>query len=223
MPVSLRRTLNLSIVSEVFGCEVNILYISDFLLHGSSSVMLSLWVITSCDSAVPLWLNFWYTLFFLDFSWKLLYDFFENQQLSAILLLCVSSGRHQRSTDTESQKPSNKTNTNSQFLFPIPRFWENPTSMPTALHRSRWDLGWTHHTLQPLCILGKCQLLTFHWCFLLAWFEEGGGASRWLVLSQANVANPANICQCLETFSLSQLGICFWYLVNRDQGFCWTS
>ena len=71
MSVSLRRTLNLSIVSEVFGCEVNILYISGFLLHGSSSVMLSLWVTTSCDSAVPLWLNFWYTLFFLDFSWKL--------------------------------------------------------------------------------------------------------------------------------------------------------
>lgn len=53
VPVSLKRTLNLFIVSEVFGCEVNIRYISDFLLHGLALIMLSLWVITSCDSAVP--------------------------------------------------------------------------------------------------------------------------------------------------------------------------
>ena len=56
--------------------------------------------------------------------------------------------------------------------------------------------------------------------FLLGLKRRVEPPDGWLVLSQADVANPANICQCLETFSLSQLGICFWYLVNRDQGFC---
>lgn len=81
-----------------FGWDADILYASLwFPPPGSGSVTLCVWVTTSCRSGVPLWLDFCYTYFFLDFSWKLLCDFFFyflNQQPSFMLLLCVPSGRH---------------------------------------------------------------------------------------------------------------------------------
>lgn len=108
------------------------------LLGSVSELLLPVAVPFLCDW-IPAAL-FYLPGFFLEIATDFLGGGGGYQQLSC-MLLCVKSRSHQRSTDIESQKLSNKKQQPSNSCFQVPRYWENPTYLLKALRRglTQWE------------------------------------------------------------------------------------